>query len=163
MWGEAFVQNKPRMITFIAFSMAMLGVPGAASGNQDQTASSASEMSPASVTEANARIAAVQANVDAYRTGNIDRFVATFTKDAVVRADGFEAVGHDQIKALYALNFEPGAPKVRIHGSGIDGEAVVVSIGYVLEDGQEICCSNSYYEITNGKVSFLQSDMQANM
>jgi len=137
----------------------MLAAPAIAHGNQGQGSSAAPEMSPASVSETNARIAAVQAHIDAYRTGNIDRFVATFTKDAVVRTDGFEAVGHDQIKALYALNFEPGAPAIRVYGSGVDGEAIVVSIGYVLEDGQEICCSNSYYEITNGKVSFLQSNM----
>lgn len=153
------MHRKPSMISAAFMGIAMLAMPALANGNQEQGASSAPRMSSASVSEANARIAAVQAHIDAYRTGNIDRFVATFTKDAVVRTDGFEAVGHEQIKALYALNFQPGAPAVKVHGSGVDGEAVIVSIGYVLEDGQEICCSTSYYEITNGKVSFLQSNM----
>lgn len=119
----------------------------------------APQMQPASVADANARIAVVQAHIDAYRSGNIDRFVATFAKDAVVRADGFVAVGHDQIKALYALNFEPGAPSIRVHDSGVAGDIVQVSVGYVFADGQEVCCSLSEYEVTNGKVSFLVSGM----
>ena len=153
------MHRKTGMISAAVIGIAMLTMPAIANGGQKQDAGSAPQLSSASVSEANARIAAVQAHIDAYRTGNIDRFVATFTKDAVVRTDGFEAVGHEQIKALYALNFQPGAPALKVYGSGVDGEAVIVSIGYVLEDGQEICCSNSYYEITNGKVSFLQSSM----
>jgi len=104
-----------------------------------------------------ARIAAVQRHVDAYRSGNLDRFVATFTRDAEVHANGMVAVGHDQIRALYRLNFAPGAPSIRIQESGLSGEYVFLSVGYVMENGEEICCSYSEYEVTDGKVSYLAS------
>ena len=67
----------------------------------------APEAQPASALaeDANAQIAVIQAHMDAYRSGNIDRFVATFSKDAVVCANGYVAIGRDQIKVLYALNF----------------------------------------------------------
>ena len=106
---------------------------------------------------AEAKIAAIQAHVDAYRSGDLDRFVSTFTHDAIVRADGFVAIGRDQIRALYELNFVPGAPSIKVHDSGLSGENVYLTIGYVFEGGQEMCCSYSEYEVRDGKVSFLET------
>ncbi|MEM7779711.1 MAG: nuclear transport factor 2 family protein [Pseudomonadota bacterium] len=100
---------------------------------------------------------AVQRHVDAYRSGDIDQFVATFSPDAVVRADGFVAMGRAQIRALYELNFEPGAPQLRIHESYQSDGKIVLRIGYVMPDGQEFCCSVSEYEVTDGKVSALRT------
>ena len=102
-----------------------------------------------------ARIAAVQRHVDAYRSGNLDQFVATFTPDAEVYANGMVARGQNEIRELYRLNFQPGAPKIRIHDSGIAGNFVYLSVGYVTSDGQEICCSYSEYEVRDGKISYL--------
>lgn len=142
----------------VLIAIAGLGLGGLASPSwANEDAERLPSVTHASTSEANARIAVVQAHIDAYRSGDLDQFVATFAKDAVVRADGFVAIGHEQIKALYALNFEPGAPGIRIHESVIDGEVVRVSIGYVFADGQEMCCSASEYEVTNGKVSFLRT------
>ena len=103
------------------------------------------------------RMAAVQQHVEAYRSGDLDRFVATFTPDAVVRADGFVAMGHEQIRAMFELNFLPGSPSLRVHDSGIKGDTVYLNAGYVTQDGRELCCSYSEYEITDGKISFLRT------
>ncbi len=102
-----------------------------------------------------ARISAVQNHVNAYRSRNMDRFIATFTPDAEVHANGLVAVGHDEIRAFYRLNFAPGAPTIRIDDSGVSGQYVFLSVGYVMLDGTEMCCSYSEYEITNGKVSYI--------
>ena len=140
----------------IAFPVLCLGCLSAPAWAESESAPSLP--GPAqSVDELNAKLAVVQAHIDAYRSGDIDEFVETFSKDAVVRVDGFVAIGHDQIKALYALNFAPGAPTLRIYESGTHGELVQVSIGYIFADGQEICCSVSEYEVTHGKVSFLRT------
>ncbi|MEE4199516.1 nuclear transport factor 2 family protein [Erythrobacter sp.] len=120
-----------------------------------QSATEASAVSaPASEQE---RIAVVQQHIEAYRSGDIDRFVATFAPDAIVRADGFVAMGRDQIKRLYELNFEPGAPQLKVHRKGVDGDLVTVSHGYVLADGQELCCTVSEYRIVDGKVSLVET------
>ena len=105
--------------------------------------------------EAKAR--AVQAHVDAYRSGNLDRFVATFTPDATVVANGIVANGRDQIAALYTLNFAPGAPRIRVVDSGITGERVFLSISYTFPGGGERCCSYSEYVVKNGKIAYLST------
>ncbi|UAB79538.1 nuclear transport factor 2 family protein [Erythrobacter sp. SCSIO 43205] len=124
------------------------------------TPSVAEEHTPASIADSNARIAAVQAHIDAYRSGDLDRFVATFAPDAEVYANGMSAVGHAQIKALYALNFKPGAPDLRIYDNGVDGDVVWMSAGYVYANGEEMCCSLSEYKVRGGKISFLSSNTQ---
>ena len=114
--------------------------------------------SEANEAAAQAKIAAVQRHVDAYRSGDLDRFVATFAHDAIVRADGFVAMGRPQIRAMYELNFLPGSPALKVYESGIKGKNVYLSLGYVLESGQELCCSYTEYEINaEGKVSFLET------
>lgn len=117
----------------------------------DQAAASAPD--PADL----AKVAAVQRHVDAYRSGSLDRFVATFTPNAVVQANGMTARGHREIRALYALNFAPGAPAIRIAESGLTGTGVFLSVGYVFDNGEEMCCSYSEYEISDGKISALRS------
>ncbi|MHA7818912.1 MAG: nuclear transport factor 2 family protein [Erythrobacter sp.] len=102
-----------------------------------------------------ARVAAVQSHVDAYRSGNLDRFVATFTPDAEVYGNGLVARGRGEIRALYRSNFAPGAPSIRIHGSEVSGEFVYLTIGYILSNGDELCCSYSEYAVTDGKISYL--------
>ena len=117
----------------------------------------------------NERIAAVERQLAAYRAGDLDQFVASFTKDAIVRADGFVAIGHEQIRALYALNFEPGAPRIRVRETALENGKVVLTLAYIsgAEEGagegagegrgEEWCCSTAEYEVTNGKVSFLRT------
>ncbi len=104
-----------------------------------------------------AKAAAVQRHVDAYRTGSLDRFVATFTADARVEANGMVATGHREIRALYALNFALGAPAIRVTESGFTSTGVFLSVGYVFENGEEMCCSYSEYEVSDGKIALLRS------
>lgn len=99
--------------------------------------------------------AVVQAHVNAYRTGNLDAFVATFAKDARVEANGMVAVGHAQIRAFYALNFKKGAPKLTVVDSGMSGPNVYITISYTFTDGREVCCSYSEYTIEDGKITQL--------
>ncbi len=121
----------------------------------EQVDSNAPAADSAEMAEMRARVAAVQAHVDAYRSGNLDRFVATFTPDAEVHANGMVAVGREQIRALYAANFAPGAPSIRIDDSGVNGQFVYLSVGYIFADGQEMCCSYSEYEVSGGKIAYL--------
>ncbi|MEE4208342.1 MAG: nuclear transport factor 2 family protein [Parvularcula sp.] len=123
-------------------------------------ATAQADISPASVAvDANPqeRIDAIERHIDAYRSGDLDAFVDTFTPDAIVRADGFVAIGREQIKRLYELNFAPGAPALKVHGKGIEGDVVTVSHGYILADGQELCCAVSEYKIVDGRVSFIET------
>ena len=84
----------------------------------------------------NERIAAVERQLAAYRAGDLDQFVASFTKDAIVRADGFVAIGHEQIRALYALNFEPGAPRIRVRETALENGKVVLTLAYITGAGE---------------------------
>ena len=104
-----------------------------------------------------ANLAVVEAHIAAYRSGNLDRFVATFAPNAEVYANGMEARGHKEIRALYALNFTKGAPKVRIEETEAANGMVYVTVGYVFSDGQEMCCSLSEYEVVNGKIVYLSA------
>ncbi|MEL6877070.1 MAG: nuclear transport factor 2 family protein [Pseudomonadota bacterium] len=101
--------------------------------------------------------AVVQAHVNAYRSGSLDAFVATFAKDATVTANGLTATGHAEIRKLYSLNFKPGAPKIKIVESGLSGPNVYINAAYVFKDGREMCCSYSEYTIKNGKITYLVS------
>ena len=138
----------------LPFAVAALAASSAAGAENPQQQTPVAQNSDAAL---NDDVRALQRHLDAYRSGDLDRFVATFAPDAVVRADGFVAIGHDQIKALYSLNFVPGAPTIRVHDRGLNGERIYISVGYVFEDGQEMCCSYSEYEITNGRISFLEA------
>ncbi|AWW74257.1 hypothetical protein CD351_07415 [Erythrobacter sp. KY5] len=142
-------------IALAPLALLAMGAPAAALA--EEPVQKASETVSADAQQA-AKIAAIQRHVDAYRSGDLDAFVATFAPDAVVRADGFVAMGREQIRALYELNFIPGAPQLKVHESGVKGENVFLSLGYVFEGGREMCCSYSEYEITNdGKVAFLET------
>lgn len=101
------------------------------------------------------RRAAIERHIEAYRSGNLDRFVATFAPDAEVYANGLTARGRAQIRDLYRLNFAPGAPKIRIESIEIGERYIFVSAGFVLPDGSEMCCSISEYEIVDGQVTYL--------
>lgn len=136
------------------FAAAALSCSSLVSAQDDQQPIAVAETSDAAISN---DVRVLQRHIDAYRSGDLDRFVATFAPDAVVRADGFVAIGHAQIRALYELNFVPGAPKIQVRDRGLNGERIYISVGYVFENGQEICCSYSEYEITNGRISFLEA------
>jgi len=104
-----------------------------------------------------AAIRAVQAHIDAYRSWNLERFVATFAPDATVVANGMTATGHAQIRAFYAKNFEDVPHTIRIVDSAIDGSVVTVTIAYTFADGRERCCSYSEYVASGGKITFLSA------
>ena len=137
--------------------------------NGPESGSERGTMAAVEAGRGNERIAAVERQLAAYRAGDLDQFVASFTKDAIVRADGFVAIGHEQIRALYALNFEPGAPRIRVRETALENGKVVLTLAYIsaAEEGageeagegrgEEWCCSTAEYEVTNGKVSFLRT------
>lgn len=104
-----------------------------------------------------AKAAVVQRHVDAYRARDLDRFIATFAPDAEVHANGLIAVGHDQIRAFYKLNFAPNAPRIVIKNSGMSGPYVYLAVAFITGDGEELCCSHSEYEVTDGRITFLTS------
>ncbi len=145
------MQGTLKLIT----ASALLWSASAIAQEQGSAAASDSAQQSAPDPQTLAKVAAVQDHVDAYRSRNMDRFIATFTPDAEVHANGLVAVGHDEIRALYRLNFAPDAPTIRIEDSGVSGEYVFLSVGYIMADGAEMCCSYSEYEITNGKVSYI--------
>ena len=107
-----------------------------------------------------AAVSAVQANIDAYRSWDLDRFVATFAPDAVVMANGITAKGHAQIRAFYASNFAGVPHTIRIVESDIEDGVVTVTVAYTFSDGQELCCSYSEYVAQGGKITFLSAQMQ---
>ncbi len=97
--------------------------------------------------------AVVQAHVDAYRAGDIDAFMNTFAAGAVLTYDGQRFVGKSQIRRAYSMNFQAGAPTIYIAGSEMRDGKVVLSEGYVLADGTDICCSLSSFTVANGKIT----------
>lgn len=99
----------------------------------------------------------VQVHVDAYRSGHLERFVRTFSPDAVVVANGMVARGRYEIREIYRLNFAPGAPGIRIVESGADGDTVYLTVAYTFADGGERCCSYAEYTVKNGKIVHLES------
>ena len=140
----------------IALACAVVSLASIASAepaDEKPTPSVASTPAPEEV----AKIEVVQRHVDAYRSGNLDRFVATFAPDAEVYANGIVANGRAEIRALYAANFAAGAPSIRIHDSGISGDMVFLSVGYVFANGEEVCCSFSEYEVVGEEISYLAS------
>ena len=101
------------------------------------------------------KAATVQAHVDAYRSGDLDRFVRTFAKDATVIANGIKARGHTQIKAFYWQNFKEGAPSIRVTESGKVGSNIYIVTAYDYEDGRTLCCAYSEYVVRDGKITYL--------
>lgn len=99
----------------------------------------------------------VQRHVDAYRSGDLDRFVATFAHNATVNVNGVEVTGHSRIHAMYREKVKEGAPSIRIAESGIDNGVVYLTVSYVFEDGREECCSYSEYTVVDGKIVYLQT------
>ena len=99
----------------------------------------------------------VQRHVDAYRAGDLERFVATFAHDATVNVNGVEVTGHSRIHAMYRENFKEGAPTIRIEDSGMSDEIIYLTVAYVFEDGSEECCSYSEYTVVDGKIVFLRT------
>lgn len=97
--------------------------------------------------------AVVQAHVDAYRAADFKAFLNTFSDNAVLIYDGQRFVGKAQLRRAYAMNFQQGSPSVYIAGSEIRGGKVVLSEGYVLADGTDICCSLSTFTVEGGKIT----------
>lgn len=106
------------------------------------------------------KTATVQAHVDAYRSGDLDRFVATFSSDATVDAGGMIAKGHAEIREFYATNFadDDFRHTLRVVDSGMSEGRVYLSAAYTFSDGVERCCSYSEYEISDGKITHLSVD-----
>lgn len=102
-------------------------------------------------------LATVEQHIASYRTGNLDRFVATFAPNAEVYANGMEARGHKEIRAIFALNFAKGAPKVRVEEIEVSNGMVYVTTAYVFANGEEICCALSEYEVVDGKIAYLSA------
>ncbi|MEL6529498.1 MAG: nuclear transport factor 2 family protein [Pseudomonadota bacterium] len=100
----------------------------------------------------------VQRNVDAYRAGDLDRFVATFAHDATVDFNGVQVTGQAQIHNIYRSNFAEGAPEIRIEESSMDGNRIFLKVAYVFADGSEACCSFSEYTIVQGKIVYLRAE-----
>ncbi|MBV7264626.1 nuclear transport factor 2 family protein [Erythrobacter ani] len=100
----------------------------------------------------------VQRHVEAYRSGDIDRFVAIFAKDATVVSNGIVVTGHKQIRASYAANFGPAAPSIDVVESGMVDDRVYLVIAFVFADGTKMCCSYSEYTVVNGKISHLEAN-----
>ncbi|WP_298465305.1 hypothetical protein [uncultured Erythrobacter sp.] len=123
------------------------------------TAIASMAVAPAAFAQASPQTV-VQRNVDSYRDGNLERFVATFAHDATVVANGVEVTGQSRIHALYRKNFEEGAPTIRIEDSGMVDGRIYLTIAYVFEDGSEECCSYSEYEIVDGKIVYLHTEGQ---
>lgn len=108
---------------------------------------------PAAADDTASYASTVQRHVDTYRAGDLDGFMATFSDDAVVVANGMSAHGKAQIRAFYAANFAPGAPAIRIVSSSMLGQKLFLEIAYILPDGSEMCCSQSLYTVENGLIT----------
>lgn len=135
-----------------------LTAPIAAQEQSEAQAPAAAQMSPASAEEearAQEMADAVQRHVDAYRSGDLDRFVATFTRDAEVHSGDMVSVGQSEIRAAYAMGFQLGFPQIFITESGVVGDRVYLMIGYIFPDGEEICCTRSEYWVRDGKISLV--------
>ncbi|MEM9502195.1 MAG: nuclear transport factor 2 family protein [Pseudomonadota bacterium] len=100
-------------------------------------------------------VSAVQRHVDAYRSGSLDRFVATFAPDATVTVSGVTASGRAEIRAFYASNFADNPHTIRVVDSGMGNGFVYVTAAYTFSDKIERCCSYSEYEVRGGKIASL--------
>ncbi len=100
----------------------------------------------------------VQRHIDAYRSGDLNRFVATFAYDATIVVNGVEITGQSRIHAMYRKNFEEGAPKIRIVESSVEDGRIYLTVAYVFENGSEACCSYSEYTIVDGKIVYLHTE-----
>lgn len=100
----------------------------------------------------------VQRNVDAYRAGDLERFVSTFAHDATVVANGLEVTGQSRIHALYRKNFEEDGHKIRIVESSMENGRIYLTVAYVFADGSEACCSYSEYTVVDGKIVYLHTE-----
>ena len=98
----------------------------------------------------------VQAQVDAYRAGDLEAFVNTFSSDAVLIAEGARFVGKAQIRRVYSPNFASGAPSIYVAGSEMRDGRVVLSTGLNFADGTDVCCFISTYTVVGGKITKLE-------
>ncbi|MEP2737274.1 MAG: nuclear transport factor 2 family protein [Erythrobacter sp.] len=119
----------------------------------------AAEAQPVSAQETAAHAAAVQRHINAYRARDLDAFTATFAPDAIVVANGIPARGRAQIRSFYAANFAPDAPTVRVNASYMSDDGgsrrLYMETAYILSDGQEMCCSQTFYTVKNGLITRL--------
>ncbi len=99
----------------------------------------------------------VQRHVDAYRAGDLDRFVATFAHDATVVVNGEEITGHSRIHAFYRSSFADGPNTIRIAESEIRDGRIYLTIAYDLGDGVERCCSFHEFIVADGKIVWLEA------
>ncbi|MDJ0642648.1 MAG: nuclear transport factor 2 family protein [Erythrobacter sp.] len=94
----------------------------------------------------------VQRHVDAYRAGDLERFVATFAPDATVIVNGEEIKGHSRIHAFYRSSFEAGPNTIRITESSMEQDRIFLTIAYDFGDGTERCCSYHEFLVVDGKI-----------
>lgn len=94
----------------------------------------------------------VQRHVDAYRAGDLERFVATFAPDATVIVNGEEIRGHSRIYAFYRSAFADGANTIRITESDMRGDRIFLTVAYDFGDGAERCCSYHEFLVIDGKI-----------
>ena len=101
-------------------------------------------------------IEAVQTHLNAYRSDNLESFVSTFSRDAVLEVGTEKASGHAEIRDFYASSFRGGLDhSIRIVDRAMQDGWVILTTSYIYNDGREACCSESYYFVENGRIAQL--------
>lgn len=95
-------------------------------------------------------VAAVQSATEAYHARDRNRFMAHFAEDAVLEMEGLSFEGRAQIREVYAQNFVPEAPRVRIVDREAYADRVIDTVEYDF-NGQVWCRSVTAYFVQDGK------------
>lgn len=95
---------------------------------------------------------AVQRHIDAYRSGSLSQFIATFAPDAVVTLNGVSFQGHAALRESYAPNFTMNMPAPRVIESGWTGSQIYLWTISQLPDGSEIR-AYEVYTVSGGLIA----------
>lgn len=96
-------------------------------------------------------VSVIASATSAYQARDKERFLAHFADNAVVEMDGLSFEGRSQIRQAYSLNFEPGAPRVRVVDREAYEDRVIDTVEYDI-NGQVWCCSVTAYFVQDGKI-----------
>ena len=100
----------------------------------------------------------------AFAQRDLDAFVSAYNDNAVVIIDGQEmARGVDQIRALYAADFQRRNYDIEIRSFNEGDYFVSVEEAIKFRDGRTVCCSSAEYEFFNGKISVARLTLPASM
>ncbi|MDJ0977100.1 MAG: nuclear transport factor 2 family protein [Erythrobacter sp.] len=109
--------------------------------------------------EVQAAAKVIQGSLDAWRAGNFEGWIKSFSPDVLVVSDQMRIVGRKELRAIYRFLFDSGVPEPQILESGWTGQRVYVRQQEFIAKGTPSAITYAEYEVKDGLITAVYAQM----